>query len=194
MVCILYYSSFLSADNFHVSIYASFILFSVIEIPVNILGTFFISRFGRRATIPTSMLVASIITLLVAFIPTTANLITLRLTLGIVAQGLFELSFNYMFPWTVEILSTDVRAVGCGLVSGFGRLGGGFSSWLAKGLRMVDGRIPFIVTGVWGIISSGVMFTLPETKGVAMREFNDDDEESDIDISERDVLLIKEKK
>ena len=80
-----------------------------------------------------------------------------------------------------------------GFVQITSRLGGGFAPWIAKGLKKFDRKAPFIVMGLIAIISSFLMYFLPETRGQKTSELV----ESDIDskealVPENELTIIAE--
>ena len=191
MVNALYFGFFLTADDFHISMHLSFILFSVVEIPSSLLGCYCSDRFGRRVAVPASMAMGAVTALSLAFLPVIKKLIIPRIILGMLGQGLFIVSFNCLIPWTVEILTTDTRALGMGVVACTGRVGGTLCPWIANALKVVQVNAPFFAIGSLAICTTLVMVYLPETKGVPMKDVEElhHNVESDEEVSKH---LLKE--
>lgn len=166
----LYYAFFLTAEDFGISMYLTFIFFALVEVPSNIIGSVCSDRLGRKKTVPISILLGGAISFLIAFLPKTKELLILRIILGVFGTSFLIISFNFLIIWSVEILTTDIRSVGIGIVSAAGRFGGISAPWIAVYLRMIHPSLPFVTIGGVGVISGLAMLSLPETRGVVMKD------------------------
>ena len=169
----LYYAFFNMADDFGASMHITFVLFALLEVPANMFGSWCMDRFGRKCTIPGSMLVGSFLSTTIAFVMIATDSTSVRVLIGAIVQGCLVIAFNFLIPWTVEILTTDIRSLGMGIFSAAGRTGGVMSPWIANRLNLLHPVAPFLAVGILGCSTSYAMWCLPETKGQQMKEVDD---------------------
>jgi OCT family organic cation transporter-like MFS transporter 15 len=172
---VVYFGLFLSAGDLGGSLYVNFIVFSAIEIPANIILGYLSEHIGRRAVTATSMTIGSLTCVFIAFIPSNEKLVILRIVLGTIGQGCLVMAYNGIIPWTIEILPTDIRSVGVGMFAAAGHCGGMASSWIAKALKSKSVLASFVVIGIIGFSAGCLLFSFPETKGLVMKDVDDED-------------------
>ena len=112
------------------------------------------------------MLVVSVACFIIAFIPATGHVKSLRLVLALFGKLCITVTFNAYFSWTMELYGTDLRANAMGIGNVAVRLGGASAPWIVKVLRHVDKMLPFLVMGTLGIVGGLLMLSFPETKDV----------------------------
>ena len=156
----MFYGLTFAADDIGGSLYFNFFLLNIISLPAVFTITIFCERFGRKKTVTVSMLVASSLCILSAFLPGG------RGKVAIVILGIFALnnSFPGIYIWSAEIFQTTHRSEGMGFLQLNARIGSAMAPFIVKQLITVHKTVPFILLGVLGYLAFGLSLYLPETK------------------------------
>ncbi|XP_065678619.1 organic cation transporter-like protein isoform X2 [Hydra vulgaris] len=128
---------------------------------------------GRKSTVVYPMLLAGLFCALVTVIDekeTRQSFINTRVAIGLFGKFFVALSYDTIYTWTVELFPTQIRTEALGYVMIASRIGGMFSSWISKWLRVIHWRVPFVMMGALTIVSAFLMHWLPETKEKATLE------------------------
>ena len=158
----VYYGLSLAAHDLGGSIYRNFALVSLMECPGHIAGAFLSNRYGRKKTTALPMLLASIICIIIPFIPVTRSINISRVILAMLGKFFITTCYSCLYLWSAEMFPTPIRAKGIGLMQVFEMLGGACAPFIINALQSVTVVAPFIVLGSFAIISSGLMSFLPE--------------------------------
>lgn len=180
---LIYYGLAIGADDLGGSVYRNFVILSAAEIPAVIVSIDFSERFGRKKTTLMSMFLGSIACLVITFIPQNSSIRIFRLILGMLGKFWFTMSLDVIYTWTMEIYPTNCRAEAMGFQQFVNKIGAASAPWIAKGLKIIHPFAPFIVMSVVGLTSSAIAILLPETRGLAMVETEDevkDDEKNEL--------------
>lgn len=175
----VYYGLSLAADDLGGSLYINFTLLSLIEFPGNLLSVVLCDKIGRRKSTSIVMALGGIACIIVAFIPSTGAIKIFRIVLAMFGKLCITISFSNVYIWSIEILSTDIRAEGMGFLQITSRIGAASSPWIAKSLKSLHPYAPFIVMGSLSVIAAFACLVLPETKGKAMKDVVEEDETSE---------------
>uniref|UniRef100_A0A7M5WT68 Major facilitator superfamily (MFS) profile domain-containing protein n=1 Tax=Clytia hemisphaerica TaxID=252671 RepID=A0A7M5WT68_9CNID len=168
----VYYGISLASDDLGGSLYLNYVLVSLIELPAHVFAIDFSNRFGRRKTTSISMILAGILTLVVAFIPKSHN--EFRVMFGMLGKMLITVSFDVIYTWSVEIYPTNIRSEAMGFLQITSRIGAASAPWIAKAVKVIHNTLPFLIMGVLGLLAGIACSILPETKGQETQETEND--------------------
>lgn len=131
------------------------------------------SSLGRKVSLISSNMTASIALLLVPFVPESLPWVkTFLSSLGLLA---LSISFYCVYTYGGELYPTVVRTVGLGTSSMCARVGAMAAPFVAS-LGDVNPLIPLIVFGTPPVIASVMCALLPETKGCKLPDTLEDGE------------------
>ena len=164
----VYYGLSLGADDLGGNLYLNYILVSIMEFPALVSAIYLCDKFGRKKTVLSSAIIASISCTIVSFIPISHEAKYIRTTLAMSGKFFVSITYNGIYTWSVELLPTEIRSAGMGFLQITGRIGSAASPFIVKGLKTVYEPAPFITMGSLGLIGFLLQFILPETKGVAL--------------------------
>ena len=164
----VYYGLSLGADDLGGNLYLNYILVSIMEFPALVAAIYLCDKVGRKKTVLSSVIIASISCAIVSFIPINHEAKYTRTALAMLGKFFVSVTYNGIYTWSVELLPTEIRSVGMGFFQITGRIGSGASPFIVKGLKTVYEPAPFITMGSLGLIGFLLQFVLPETKGVAL--------------------------
>merc|ERR1719427_1494892 len=160
----VYFGLSLTADELGGSMYRNFALVSIMECPGHISGAFLSNRFGRKKTAMFPMLLAGLICGAIPFVPTWEGLRFVRVLLGMFGKFFITTCYSCIYLWSAEIFPTRDRAKGIGLMQVFEMVGGACAPFVVMRLLSVNMTLPFVFLGGCGVMASGLMMFLPETK------------------------------
>ena len=82
-----------------------------------------------------------------------------------------------MYVWSPELYPTNLRCTAQGFLDFLTHLGSATAPWIAKGLGSSKSQTPFVIMGVLAVCAAVALLILPETKGRALMENNDETDE-----------------
>ena len=82
--------------------------------------------------------------------------------------------FGLLYLWAFELFPTVVRSQGIVVCQIAGRVGSAAAPFLATNLSLVNKTLPFIVMGMFGLVSFFLRFRLIETNNMQTREHFED--------------------
>ena len=82
-----------------------------------------------------------------------------------------------MYVWSPELYPTNLRCTAQGFLDFLTHLGSATAPWIAKGLGASQSQTPFIIMSVLAVCAAVVLLLLPETKGRALMEHNEETDE-----------------
>uniref|UniRef100_UPI00358EBAAB putative transporter SVOPL isoform X1 n=2 Tax=Myxine glutinosa TaxID=7769 RepID=UPI00358EBAAB len=133
-----------------------------------------INYIGRKWSLAFSFLSGGVLFLLLIF-PSRRMLLTCIL---FSMRAMAASNFNIIYIYTVEVYPTNVRSLGLGSCSSMGRIGAMVAPFVAQVLLDVSRTAAVIIFASICILCSILTLLLPfETKGKAMKQQGDDDEE-----------------
>ncbi|CAB3368130.1 Hypothetical predicted protein [Cloeon dipterum] len=145
--------------------YINFILVSVVEAPSYIFAWYGMSRFGRRKSLCTALLLSGSCSFGSYFIPKDSNV--LRVILYMTGKFAITAAFDSLYVFTAEIFPTKLRTSLLSSCSMVGRLG----SIMAPQTPLLAEISPLLPLGIFGAfaLTSGVLtLFLPETLGKSL--------------------------
>ncbi|XP_075994141.1 solute carrier family 22 member 13-like [Genypterus blacodes] len=162
---LLYYGLSLNVESFGQNIYLTQFLFSIVEVPADLVSLFVIQHFGRRRGQAWFLLCGGAACLAIIAIPDDLPVVTTVIAvLGkFAAGGAFSIAYIY----TPELYPTVVRQNGLGLNSMCCRVAGILSP-LLRILEVYHDAIPLLICGIVPIAAGGLGFLLPETHNVEL--------------------------
>ena len=134
---------------------------------------------GEKKSTVIHLLLGGILCVLVACISTDGShfIKIVRIVLGMLGKMCGVAAFDSMKLWSAELYPTNVRAVAMGILDVSGRFGSAVSPWLVIYLEAFGSWIPFVIIGILTLLGAAVGLLLVETKGTAMKEYADTDQE-----------------
>ena len=130
-----------------------------------------LNSIGRKRTIVSTLLLGSLGCIGLTYIPRSFLYHrTFSIACGVLCKFLVTVSYNSIYTWTVEILPTTARSAGMGFTQFTSRSGAVAAPFIAKGLKLLNLRAPFIFMGLIGSVTSLMLVGLPETKGKPTKE------------------------
>lgn len=118
---IVYYGLYLAAADFSGDKYRDYIIISITEVPIAIIGIWFCDRFGRKSTSVLPMLVAAGACVALGYIPKDGWKVILRIVVGMLGKCLVGSNSNTMMTWSMEIYPTVLRGEAMGFFQAFMR-------------------------------------------------------------------------
>ncbi|KAK3106350.1 hypothetical protein FSP39_018272 [Pinctada imbricata] len=156
-------STSLAGDRF-----LNFFLISVVEYPSIVFELLLLNRIGRKRTVIMFLLMGgtsiTAATLCKYFADDRSSLTTLSLVFTLVGKMASAGAFSTVFLYTPEMYPTNLRNVGIGLASSFGRVGAMIAPFAGVLATYVSWAPGAIVSGMCILVSFLCLF-LPETVG-----------------------------
>ena len=174
---------YFAANDLGESLYLNFIFLTLVELPGSHLARLFSDKVGRKPTVTTSMIFASLLCIAISFTPSSGNVKVFRVIFGVISKFLVCIALNGLLLWTLELHPTKCRSQGMGFTLSVSRIGAGGSSWIAKGLRPFYHGLPFLVMGGTMLIGGILLLMLPETRGM-IADVPTSEELADIPVTE----------
>ena len=175
---LLFYGLTLESSNFGGSIYLNFALSFVVELLTPVTYLYCSNKFGRKRSYMGFSLVAklSAISIAVLYFVSRSNRVLeiLRLVLGLIGKSAISNGFAVVHLWTFELFPTVVRSQGLTICQLAGRIGSAAAPFIATNLSAFSKSLPFIVFGVFTLVSLLLSCILPETNNMKTRESFED--------------------
>ncbi|XP_046301318.1 solute carrier family 22 member 11 isoform X2 [Marmota monax] len=121
--------------------------------------------FGRRITLAGSQALAGVSILANMLVP--QDLQTLRVAFAVLGKGCFGMSLTCLTVYRTELFPTPLRMTADGFLQSVGRLG----AMVGPLVRMAHQALPLLPPISYGaipIVSSLLLFSLPETQGLSL--------------------------
>ncbi|KMT12561.1 hypothetical protein BVRB_5g098060 [Beta vulgaris subsp. vulgaris] len=170
---VVYYGMPLALGNLPFNLYFSVTLNALSELPGSFLTFVLINRLDRRPAIIGFTLVSGVLSILVVL---AGNLMGLQVGLEILSFLCAVSGLNLMLIFTIELFPTCVRNSAVSMARQALVFGGAFAPPLVAAGR----QNPFIAYGVFGVVIGvcGMFaFFLPETRGTALADTMDEEED-----------------
>ena len=159
-----------SAGNLGGTVYLNFMLLSAAGVPAAVAGSTGLKMFGRKITTLSHVILAGVTCFVIAGLPSNGVYRVVRLVLGIFGKFCVVAQIACLYTWSPEMYPTSMRAVAMGVVQLSARVGSGLSPLVVIELARYGQWIPFVVIGVVSVLAGGFGFLLPETKGMQLKE------------------------
>lgn len=163
VIAMVFYGLSLASNDLGGSLYTSFVLINLSEIPGTIGATYLSNSFGRKKTVCGSTFMAAIFCLCVSFVSTRGDFVILRVVLGMIGKIFVSSAFSSIIIWSLELQPTQTRSQAIGFFQLTSRIGSASAPWIAKALRYYHHGTPFVVMAVSMFVSAVVLLKLPET-------------------------------
>lgn len=191
---LIYYGLTLESSKFGGSMYMNFGFSCLIEFLTPFTYVYCSNKFGRRKSyvgfISMATITAAVITTLYQVRSISRALYLSKLILALIGKLGISCAFSVAYLWTFELYPTVVRSQGMTICQIAGRIGSAAAPFIASNLSVLYKPLPFIVFGVFSLVSLLLSLLLPETNNVKTREIFDDFLEH---ISKHDASNIENK-
>ncbi|XP_066553557.1 solute carrier family 22 member 2 [Amia ocellicauda] len=154
------------------NIYIDFLISGMVEFPAALLILFTIERIGRRVPFAMANIVSGAACLITAFIP--ESVFWLKTAVACVGRLGITMAFEMVVFVNTELYPTFIRNLGVSVCSTFCDIGGIVAPFLLYRLAVIWIELPLIIFGVLAFVAGGLVFMLPETRGVPLPETIDD--------------------
>lgn len=169
----VYYGLSWNTNNLGGNQLVNFVISGAVEIPGYSLLLFTLNRWGRRATLCATMMVAGISLLLTMVVPSDMN--WLIIACAMIGKLAITSSYGTVYIFTAEQFPTVVRNVGLGASSMVARMGGILAPYL-KLLGEIWRPLPLVICGALSLTAGLLSLLLPETLNKPMLETIEDGE------------------
>ncbi|XP_041461139.1 organic cation transporter-like protein [Lytechinus variegatus] len=168
---LIFYGLHLSTGSFGVNIYLSFVISGVVEIVSVCLCIPAIEWIGRLKSIIACFVIAGVASFIAIFVPTGVA----KTTIGMI--GKFGIAGSWAIGGIIvlEVLPTPTRSVGIGICSTASRIIA-VATPLLLILYDVWAPGPLVLQTIAALITAGLCFILPETRGKKLPETLEDGE------------------
>ncbi|XP_078481452.1 solute carrier family 22 member 15-like [Ciona intestinalis] len=160
-----YYGLTMSSGHLSSSVYTSFALSGLVELPSYVIAAILINRHwaGRKRTLVGMLLLGGIFCLCIMFMPpTTSGSFSVRMGFALGGKLAMSAAFSIVYIYATELFPTVVRNVGMGTSSVCARVGGMLAP-LVISLAQFGTSLPYIVFGVVAVVAGFMTLLLPET-------------------------------
>ena len=177
-ITLLYYGLTLESSNFGGSIYTNFTLSCIMGLLAPLRYLYCANKFGRKKSFLVftffSLLSVCTIAVLYFMLKKGKALENSLLVIALVGKIFASSGFSLLYLWTFELFPTVVRSQGIVVCQIAGRFGSAAAPFLATNLSLVNKALPFIVMGIFGLVSFFLSFRLIETTNMRTREHFED--------------------
>lgn len=162
-----FYCLYLASAEITGHMYIDFVVITVLDIPMALISTPLLNKYGRKKNSMIFMLIGSISCMALGFTPRRGHYKALRLIFGMVGKTCIVVGGMARGIWALELFPTHIRGEGIGMVQVLNKIGATSSAWIDKELSKVYDGAVFIMIGVLTFTAFCVMTLLTETNGVA---------------------------
>ncbi|CAN7997294.1 unnamed protein product [Ixodes hexagonus] len=173
IITLCYNAITLQLAKLGLNIYSTYSIAIAFEIPVNILCILALDTLGRRWPNTLFMLTGGMVCLLMGLLRTDSDLWTL--VMAVVCIMAFAGGYNVTYQLTSEVFPTVIRGRAVLLQRLVGDIGGLLGAQVAS-LVEYDTFLPMLVMGTLAVISSMLLFFLPDTINQALPQTIEDGE------------------
>ncbi|ELT94945.1 hypothetical protein CAPTEDRAFT_62237, partial [Capitella teleta] len=155
---LIYFGLSLNTSQLVGNKYVNFFLSGFVEAPAYTLTVFVLQRFGRRYPLFIFHLIASVVLMAVVWIP--EQTVPLIVTLTMVGKFAMTAAFGTVVLYAPELYPTNLRNLGFGMASVWGRIGGTiapFSSFIKVAWA------PSVAFSICALVTGVLALLLPET-------------------------------
>ncbi|EFX84114.1 hypothetical protein DAPPUDRAFT_21975, partial [Daphnia pulex] len=171
LVAVVYDGHARNTANLGLSVFLTFSVASVTELPADLVLVFFLDKWGRRILAFGSLLGASVFSLATLAVPNAV----LTAVLAIIGRFCVNITFNIGLQYGAELIPTSVRAQGIAYVHIAGYVAAIVSPYIVD-LARFSQFLPLTILGILALIGAIVGLMLPETLGAILPETIEDGE------------------
>ncbi|XP_068605035.1 solute carrier family 22 member 2-like [Brachionichthys hirsutus] len=154
------------------NIYIDFLIAALVEFPAAFLILLTIERIGRRLPFATANIVAGASCVITAFIPD--EMFWLKTGMACLGRLGITMAFELVVFLNTELFPTCIRNLGVSVCSSLCDIGGIVSPILLYRLAAIWIELPLLVFGAFAFTAGGLIFLLPETRGVPLPDTIDE--------------------
>ncbi|XP_048829980.1 solute carrier family 22 member 3 isoform X2 [Brienomyrus brachyistius] len=154
------------------NLHLEFFITGVVELPSALLFYLTVDWLGRRIPFAASNIIGGLSCLATAFIP--EDISWLKTTIAVIGRLGITLGFEIVYLISTELYPTTLRNLGVSVVSSLSDIGGIAAPFLLFRLASVWTELPMVLYGLMCLIYGGLVFLLPETKGIDLPESTED--------------------
>ncbi|XP_046454856.1 organic cation transporter protein-like [Daphnia pulex] len=173
LVAVVYDGHARNTANLGLSVFLTFSVASVTELPADLVLVFFLDKWGRRILAFGSLLGASVFSLATLAVPNDQAVLTA--VLAIIGRFCVNITFNIGLQYGAELIPTSVRAQGIAYVHIAGYVAAIVSPYIVD-LARFSQFLPLTILGILALIGAIVGLMLPETLGAILPETIEDGE------------------
>ena len=164
-----YYGIAIASGDFGGALHRDFVLFSICEIPGNLITIYILDKIGRKRSTLIGYVATSLSLISFGFMQHfDVKLMPLRVSLGIISKMFNILAWSATSVWSGELYPTHVRSQAVGLFIIVSQCGSFFSPWIAKWLKNYSVALPFFIFGGFPFVAGCLSLQLKETMGKSM--------------------------
>jgi len=149
-------------ENLKFSIYWTFTISSMIELPADLLAIWGLDLIGRRWSAVYSLL-GFFVTMFVSTLVFEHVLVVT--VLAMIGRAFVTYSMNTSAQISMEVIPTQLRGQGTALANVFSQIANFFAPQIVYS-KVVDPRLPFLLLGILAFLGGFLAIFLPETAGV----------------------------
>ncbi|KAM9005411.1 solute carrier family 22 member 1 [Sarcophilus harrisii] len=157
-----------------VNLYLDFFYSALVEFPAALIIIFTIDRVGRRYPLAASNFIAGVVCSIMIFIPNDIH--WLKVTVACVGRMGITIAFQMICLVNAELYPTFIRNLGVMVCSSLCDVGGIITPFIVFRLTEIWHELPLILFALIGVLASGMVLRLPETKGKMLPETIEDAE------------------
>ncbi|KAK4014106.1 hypothetical protein OUZ56_026651 [Daphnia magna] len=191
LIALVYDGHARNTANLGLSVFLTFSVASVTELPADLVLVFFLDRWGRRALAFGSLMGAAAFSLATLAVPSDEAVLTA--VLAIIGRFCVNITFNIGLQYGAELIPTAVRAQGIAYVHTAGYVAAIVSPYIVD-LARFSPLLPLTILGLLALIGAFVGIMLPETLGSVLPETIEDGENFGKDQSFWDFPCCKKPK
>ncbi|CAG9130233.1 unnamed protein product [Plutella xylostella] len=165
MTCsLVYYGLSINAVSLSGNRYVSFMLVTLVEIPAYVVVVVVLDKYGRKRTLIVTFVTCAATSLLFAFLP---NAQWWSTALYLVGKWAVTLAYSSVYIYVSEVFPTNMRQTLISVCSTSGRVGS-LVAPLTPLLTYYHKSMPTVIFGAMCLISSTLVFMLPETRNMRL--------------------------
>ena len=149
-------------ENLKFSIYWTFTISSMIELPSDLLAIWGLDKIGRRWSAVLSLLGFFLTMFVSTLVFENFLLVTILAMFG---RFFITYAMNTSAQISLEVVPTQLRGQGSALANVFAQISNFFAPQIVYS-KVIDERLPFLLLGVGALLGSVLALFLPETAGV----------------------------
>ncbi|XP_052794709.1 organic cation transporter protein-like [Mya arenaria] len=169
----VYYGMNFNTKNLTGNLYLNIFYSGLVEIPALLFVVCVHNKLGRRLTVSLLMCIAGFFSFSILILDLTAgleNLPTLTIVFAMIGKAGISGGWAALQVFSAELFPTVVRNMGVGACSFSARIG----AIVAPQIVFLGGQdaaaLPFTVFGIISLIAGGLVWLLPETRGVPLQD------------------------
>ena len=165
---VLYFGISLASNELgYFSVYLTFVISTLAELPSGLLPICLMPLIGRRLTVAGPFFIVcacSVLNIIFTLQRPASSTKIVLIAISFVGKMFATLSYNAISTWCLELYPTRIRGASFGVFILMGGLGGFAAPFIVKQLAILHRLAPEIVMSSLAFVAASSCFTLPETK------------------------------